>query len=152
MLTSESWGKRETNATNSSHPQFRLIGLGVPSLRALAPSLRALTSSNIVPASRPCVKAYNHQLGFVDSPFDFSTSSVRARIAAKGVDICDKGRNITNWEYGLRTYVLILKNTLVCGVYIESSRAWLNIGFAAFRIGRWYTAHCNRRDCRYELH
>ena len=39
-----------TKAIKSSHPAFRLIGLDVCSLRASAPSLRAFTSSNIVPA------------------------------------------------------------------------------------------------------
>lgn len=40
-----------TKAINSSQPALRLMGLDDCSLRASAPSLRAFTSSNIVPAS-----------------------------------------------------------------------------------------------------
>ena len=48
--TSESWGKRVTKVMKSSQPAFKLIGLEACFLRVSAPSLRALTSSNMVPA------------------------------------------------------------------------------------------------------
>ena len=51
LLTSDSCGKRVTNAINSSHPALRLMGFGERLLSSSAPSLRACTSSNIVPAS-----------------------------------------------------------------------------------------------------
>lgn len=37
---------------NSSQPALRLMGLGERSLKTLAPSLRAFTSSNMVPARK----------------------------------------------------------------------------------------------------
>ena len=48
--TDESWGNNVTNAMNNSHPAFRLMGFEDLSLRAWAPSLRALESSNMVSA------------------------------------------------------------------------------------------------------
>lgn len=49
--TTDSWGNKVTNAINNSQPAFRLIALEDCFLNASAPSLRALTSSNIVPAT-----------------------------------------------------------------------------------------------------
>ena len=50
QLTVASWGKSVTNAMNNSQPAFKLIGLAVLRFKVSAPSLSALTSSNIVPA------------------------------------------------------------------------------------------------------
>ena len=58
-----------TKVMKSSQPALRLMGLEELFFRELAPSLRALTSSNMVSAS------------------EFWMSSVRARMAARGGDI-----------------------------------------------------------------
>ena len=67
--TSDSWGKVVTKATKSSQPALRLMGFGAWYFKISAPSLSAPTSSNIVPA------------------FDLAINSVRARMAAMGIEI-----------------------------------------------------------------
>ena len=68
-LTSDSWGKVVTKATKSSQPALRLMGFGARDFKTSVASLRAPTSSNIVPA------------------FEWAINSVRARIAAMGIEI-----------------------------------------------------------------
>lgn len=86
-LTSDSCGKSVTNAMKSSQPALRPIGLVVPRLRTVAPSLSALTSSNIVPTELSCnetkgIGRKNRSL----SPLVCSTRSARASMAASGAE------------------------------------------------------------------
>lgn len=50
-LTTESCGNNVTKAMNNSQPAFRPIGLEDCFVRSAAPSCKAFTSSNIVPAN-----------------------------------------------------------------------------------------------------
>ena len=99
-LTSDSWGKSVTKAIKSSHPAFRLIGLDACSLRVSAPSLRAFTSSNIVPAGELWIRRWI--LEVKDWPFEFWINSVNDTIAAKGVEICRAERSRLVIEFKVR--------------------------------------------------
>lgn len=87
-LTSDSCGNRVTNAIKSSHPALRLIGFCERRLSSSAPSFKACTSSNMVPASNcPHLYLLSDVLRGTHAPFDFTMASASDKIAANGGDI-----------------------------------------------------------------
>lgn len=114
-LTSESWGKRVTNAMKSSQPALRLMGLGERSLSTLAPSLSALTSSNMVSAGGGSDGA-GMMGGWVGVPSERATSSVRARMAARGMESWEGERGT---GAGRGTDLLVGEDGLVCEPNVE---------------------------------
>lgn len=90
-LTDDSWGKRVTKAIKSSQPAFMLIEFVKRFRNSSAPSFKACTSSNIVPAGGVMNNVKNYTLKYVTMVtnilFDCSISSVSASIAASGFEI-----------------------------------------------------------------
>lgn len=90
-LTDDSWGKRVTKAIKSSQPAFMLIEFVKRFRNSSAPSFKACTSSNIVPAGGVMNNVKNYTLKYVTMVtnilFDCSISSVSTSIAASGFEI-----------------------------------------------------------------
>lgn len=117
-LTSDSWGNSVTNAMNSSHPAFRLIGFGTRFFNTSAPSLSAWTSSNIVPASDwVCEHSFNWLLSGGTTHHRISLWAPKAKESPLMVV---KSWVFSSWIICIRQRIMLITHFIVLEKLLEA--------------------------------